>query len=108
MRGFFLGALVLVGLDVALNAPVTRVTAFLATPTRWLAQWMDARTPLISAPVPAGSAGSSGDAPPPFGALPGGSNPGQQMKNGETFWKTHGQPNNCPPGFPPNITCEAM
>ena len=47
------------------------------------------------------------DAPPPFGATPTG-NPGQQMKSGETYWQTHGQKSNCPPGFPAGMTCLGM
>lgn len=54
MRGFLLGALVLVGLEVVLKAPSSRVAQVLATPAGWLAAWCDPNTPLIS-----GSASSS-------------------------------------------------
>jgi len=50
MRGFLLGALVLVSLDVVLTAPSSRVAQLLATPAGWLAAWCDPRTPLITAP----------------------------------------------------------
>ncbi len=110
MRGFFLGALVLVGLDFVLHQPTSRFAQTFVTPTRWLAEWMDARTPLITAPVPPSSSGSgSADLPAGLGgSAPAGSNPGQQMGNGETYWEQHGQKNNCPPGFPAGDTCEGM
>lgn len=108
MRGFFLGALLLIGLDVALHAPTSRFASMLATPTRWLAEWTNAGTPLISAPIPAPSSSSGGtDNPPGAGGTTPKGSPGSQMKQGETYWRNHGQPNNCPPGFPPNITCVA-
>jgi hypothetical protein len=56
MRGFFLGAIVLVTLDVLLKAPSTRIAVALATPTEWLAKWVDAETPLITAPIPSSTA----------------------------------------------------
>lgn len=52
MRGFFLGAFVLIGLDVLLKAPTSRIAVALATPTEWLAKWVDPETPLITAPIP--------------------------------------------------------
>lgn len=61
MKSFFLTAFVLVGLDVALHAPTTRFAQLVTAPTGWLAKWMSATTPLISAPVPGStSSGSSG------------------------------------------------
>jgi hypothetical protein len=48
MRGLLTGAVVLTGLYVVLHAPGTRVAAALATPTGWLAKWMDPNTPLIT------------------------------------------------------------
>lgn len=49
MRGFLLTAVVLVGLDVLLHSPTSNVATAFEVPTRWLAEWMDPRTPLIAA-----------------------------------------------------------
>jgi hypothetical protein len=40
-------ALILVGLDVALNAPASRLTSLLALPAGLLAEWIDPGKPLI-------------------------------------------------------------
>lgn len=58
-----LSAFVLVGLDVLLRAPGTRVASFFVTPTTWLAKWMDPHTALISAPVPSSGSTSSAGGP---------------------------------------------
>lgn len=47
MRGFLVGALVLAGLDLALQSPAARVATALALPARWLAEWTDPSVPLI-------------------------------------------------------------
>lgn len=47
MRGFLVAALVLIGLDVALSAPSSRITALFALPGGWLAEWMDPGRPLL-------------------------------------------------------------
>lgn len=47
MRGFLVGAFTLAALDLAVQAPVNRVTAALALPARWLAEWMSAAVPLV-------------------------------------------------------------
>jgi hypothetical protein len=62
VRGFAFTALLLIGLDVALQSPVARVTSLLQLPTEWLAGWMDPGKPLIgpgqlaTATAPASSA----------------------------------------------------
>jgi len=56
VRGFLLGVLVLVGMDVVLNSPASRVAALLDRPSRWLAAWMDPARPLI----PIGHLGETG------------------------------------------------
>jgi hypothetical protein len=50
MRGFLLTAMVLIGLDVVVHSPASNVATAFEVPTRWLAEWMDPRTPLIAAP----------------------------------------------------------
>jgi hypothetical protein len=55
VRGFFLGALILIGLDLATKAPASRIAQLASTPAAWLAAWMDPHTPLISKPVPGSS-----------------------------------------------------
>jgi hypothetical protein len=47
MKGFAVTALVLIGLDVLLRAPASRVTALFAEPAKWLAAWVDPGKPLI-------------------------------------------------------------
>lgn len=47
MKGFAFTALVLIGLDVALQAPASRLTALLQFPAGWLAGWMDPGKPLL-------------------------------------------------------------
>lgn len=47
MKGFAFTALVLIGLDVALQAPASRLTALLGFPAQWLQGWMDAGKPLV-------------------------------------------------------------
>lgn len=59
MRGFIYTAMLLAGLDLLLKAPTSNVAVALATPTRWLAEWMDPRTPLIGAPASWSSSSSS-------------------------------------------------
>jgi hypothetical protein len=59
VRGFFLGCLVLIGLDVATRAPASRLAELAATPAAWLAAWMDPHTPLITRPVPSSAAASA-------------------------------------------------
>lgn len=95
MRGFFLVAFGLVALDVALKAPGSRIAAVVATPARWLAEWMDPHTPLISRPVP--SSPSSG------GGLDAGNPAGQNTNQ-------LGESNSgaCPPGFPAGMKCLGM
>lgn len=66
-------ALVLIGLDVALQAPASRLTALLAWPTQWLAGWMDPGKPLVgpgklATATPAAKPAASGSSNP-FGAL---------------------------------------
>jgi len=59
VRGFLVAALVLIGLDVALSAPSSRITALFALPGGWLAEWMDPGRPLITDHRAASSATSS-------------------------------------------------
>lgn len=47
MRGLLIGALSLAALDLVVQAPVNRVTAGLALPARWLAEWMSPSVPLV-------------------------------------------------------------
>lgn len=91
MRGFLLGSIVLIALDVLLKAPTSRIAVAFSTPTGWLEKWADARTPLISKPVPAATAAAPSN---PAGA--------NTNKLGES---TTGS---CPPGFPPGIKCLGM
>jgi hypothetical protein len=67
VRGFLLGVLVLVGLEVVLNSPASRVGALLDRPTHWLEAWMDPARPLI----PVGHLGETGGGGG-FTRLPGG------------------------------------
>lgn len=67
MRGFAFTALVLIGLDVALQAPASRLTALLQYPTTWLAGWMDPGKPLVGPGKLAAAA-----APTPSKQQPGG------------------------------------
>jgi hypothetical protein len=65
-------ALVLIGLDVALQAPASRLTALLAWPAGWLAGWMDPGKPLIGPGKLATAAPAAKPTPQgsnPFGAL---------------------------------------
>lgn len=82
MRGFFLGALILIGLDLVTTAPSSRVAQLVVTPAAWLAAWMDPHTPLISRPVP------DNGGPP--------NNPGVPPGAGSA------QPGTPPLGFPPS------
>lgn len=91
MRGFIFGALVLIGLEVVLRSPTSRVAVLLETPTSWLEKWVDPRTALITKPVPA--------AAPAATSNPAGANTNQL---GES---TTGS---CPPGFPAGIKCLGM
>lgn len=88
MRGFLLGAAVLVGLQIVLRAPSSAIAGAAAVPAAWAAKWMSPSTPLITKPVPGPAGGSSS---------PGSSSPTNAL--GES---TTGQ---CPPGFPPGIKC---
>lgn len=56
-----MAALVLIGLDVALTAPSSRITSLLALPAGWLAEWMDPGRPLIGP----GHLATSASSPPP-------------------------------------------
>jgi hypothetical protein len=47
MRGAIVTVFVLVGLDVLLSAPASRLSTVLGRPSHWLAAWMDPRVPLI-------------------------------------------------------------
>lgn len=67
MKGFAFTALVLIGLDVALQAPASRLTALLGFPAQWLAGWMDPGKPLVGPGKLA--------APPPPAKQQAGSNP---------------------------------
>lgn len=61
VKGFAFTALVLIGLDVALQAPASRLTALLEWPTQWLAGWMDPAKPLIG---PGKLTGAAAPTPP--------------------------------------------
>lgn len=63
MRGFLLGAMVLIGLEVALTAPGSRITALVALPAGWLAEWMDPARPLIGPGKLASSTSSTSSTP---------------------------------------------
>lgn len=87
MRGFLLGAAVLVGLQIALRAPSSAIAAAAAVPAAWAAKWMSPSTPLITKPVP---------------GLSGSSSPGSSSPTNALGESTTGQ---CPPGFPAGIKC---
>jgi hypothetical protein len=89
MRGFLLGAAILVGLQIALRAPSSALAAAAAVPAAWAEKWMSPATPLITKPVP-GSGGGTGS--------PAKSGSGTNSL-GES---TTGQ---CPPGFPKGLKC---
>ena len=55
-----MSVLVLVGLDVILASPASRVAQLLDRPTSWLAAWMDPSRPLIPVGHLGAGAGSSG------------------------------------------------
>lgn len=94
MRGFFLGALALVALDLVLTSGVANVAGAAVQPAAWLQKWMSPAVPLITNPVPVSSAGAStSGAPAPSS---------NTNKLGES---TTGA---CPPGFPPGLKCAGM
>lgn len=64
MRGFLSAGLVLVGLDLVLRSPTSRVAQLLALPTSWLKKWTDASTPLIAQKATTQSATTQSAAPP--------------------------------------------
>lgn len=68
MRGFLVAALVLIGLDVALSAPASRLTSLFALPAGLLAEWMDPGKPLIAVGHLADSSASSGSSSSGSGA----------------------------------------
>lgn len=74
----------LVGADVLLNSPASRLSTVFARPTHWLAAWMDPRQPLI----PQGALATSPAAPAPTTPPAPGA--------GAVKPKVPGQ---CPPGF---------
>lgn len=95
MRGLIAGVLTLTMLDLVLRVPPRAFSGALATPTGWLRRWMDPGVPLISRPVPAGTATAAGlDAGNPAAA--------HVNQLGES---TAGA---CPPGFPKGVKCLGM
>lgn len=78
MRGFLLAAMGLAALDMLLQAPTSNFAVAMATPTRWLAEWMDPRTPLIGAPASWSSSSSSSKS---TAAPSGGFNPVHALEN---------------------------
>ena len=96
MRGFLVGALVLVALDLVLKSPAANVAGAFTAPTAWLEKWMSPAAPLIARPVPVSTAGASTSGGP---VSAGG---GSTNQLGES---TTGA---CPPGFPPGLKCAAM
>jgi hypothetical protein len=85
MRGAIVMVFVLVGLDVALSTPASRVSTVLGRPTHWMAAWMDARVPLI----PQGH----------LDAAAAGSGPAQSTPVKGTAGVKPKIPGKCPPGY---------
>lgn len=86
MKGFALGALTLITLDVVLSGPASRVTGVFGAVTVWLAKWMDPSVPLIedkSKPANAKEGGISGQA---RAAITGGINGALSGLGGAPWW----------------------
>ncbi len=84
MRGFLLGALILIGLEVALTSSAPRIAGALPPVTGWLVSWTDPTVPLIPGPAP-------GPAP--------GKKTGPGSAPGKTVRQRAGK---CPPGYLPD------
>jgi len=85
VRGFLLGALVLVGLDVMLSSPAARVLGVLTPFTDALVKWLDPTVPLISEHHAA--------APGPAAGKPPGPKPPGEVRQ---------RAGKCPPGWLPD------